>query len=141
MLGNEKIIRELYAAAEGRGTDIEKFVSMFSDEGYMRDIPSGMDFRGQAIGKSIGDFAHAFPDVHRELLSIYVVENVVVVELATRATHQGELALPSGPLAPTGKSIDVPSCDVFHLENGKVASFHCYNAVSVMLQQLGVSGG
>jgi hypothetical protein len=35
MLGNEKIIRELYAAAEGHGMDIEKFVSMFSEEGYM----------------------------------------------------------------------------------------------------------
>ena len=33
MLRNEEIIRELYAAAEGQGTDIEKFVSMFSDEG------------------------------------------------------------------------------------------------------------
>ncbi|WP_275783744.1 ester cyclase [Pararhizobium gei] len=141
MQSQENIIREFYAAAEGRGTDTEKFVSMFSDDGYMRDIPSGTDFRGPAIGKSIADFARAFPDVHRELLSIYVVENVVVVELATRGTHEGALALPSGPLAPTGKSIDVPSCDVFHLENGKVASFHCYNAVSVMLQQLGVSGG
>jgi ketosteroid isomerase-like protein len=133
MQSHENIIREFYAAAEGRGIDTKKFVSMFSDDGYMRDIPSGTDLRGQAIGRSIADFALAFPDVHRELLSIYVTENVVVVELATLGTHEGELA-------PTGKSIDVPSCDVFHLTDGKVASFHCYNAVSVMLQQLRVSG-
>jgi hypothetical protein len=25
---------------------------------------------------------------------------------------------------------DVPCCDVFHLERGKVTSFHCYNATS-----------
>src|SRR5271166_5471378 len=68
-IGNEEIIRELYAAAEGQGTDIEKFVSMFSDEGYMRDVPSGMEFRGKAIGDSIASFASAFPDVHRELFS------------------------------------------------------------------------
>jgi hypothetical protein len=36
MLGNEEIVRELYTAAEAQGTDIEKFVSMFSNEGYMR---------------------------------------------------------------------------------------------------------
>ena len=84
MLGNEEIIRELYAVAEGQGTDIEKFVSMFSDEGYMRDVPSGMEFHGQAIGDSIAALASAFPDVHRELLSIYVAENVVVVELRIR---------------------------------------------------------
>ncbi|MGZ3433373.1 MAG: nuclear transport factor 2 family protein [Isosphaeraceae bacterium] len=136
MLRNEEIIRELYAAAEGRGTDIEKFVSLFSEEGYMYDIPSSIKLRGQAIGDSIAGFASAFPDVHRELISIYVVENVVVVELATRGTHKGELALASGTLAPTGKAIDVPSCDVFHLERGKVISFHCYNAVSVLQQQI-----
>ena len=138
MLGNEEIIRELYAAAEGQGMDIEKLVSMFSEEGYMLDIPSGTKFRGQAIGDSIAGFASAFPDVHRELISIYVVENVVVVELATRGTHKGELALASGTLAPTGKAIDVPCCDVFHLERGKIISFHCYNLPSVMQQQLGV---
>jgi predicted ester cyclase len=137
MLGNEEIIRELYVAGEGQGTDTEKFVSMFSDEGYMWDMASGMKFRGQAIGDSIAGLASAFPDVHRELLSIYVAENVVVVETAIRGTHKGELALASGTLAPTGKSIDVPVCDVYHLEGGKVISFHCYNLPSAMLQQLG----
>ena len=141
MLRNEELIRELYAAAEGQGTDIEKFVSLFSEEGYMYDIPSGKKFRGQAIGDSIAGFASAFPDVHRELISIYVVENVVVVELATRGTHKGELALASGTLAPTGKAIDVPCCDVYHLERGKIVSFHCYNMPSVMQQQLGVGVG
>jgi hypothetical protein len=70
MPSNEAIIRELYAAAEGRGTDIEKYVSMFSDEGYMRDMASGKEFRGQAIGESIAGFVSAFPDVHRELSSV-----------------------------------------------------------------------
>lgn len=136
MLGNEEIIRELYVAAEGQGTDTEKFVSMFSEEGYMLDIPSGTKFRGQAIGDSIAGLARAFPDVHRELLSFNVAENVVVVELAIRGTHKGELTLASGTVAPTGKAIDVPCCDVFHVESGKVVSFHCYNAASVMQQQL-----
>ena len=36
MLKNEKIVRELYAAAEGSGKDIAKLVSFFSDEGYVR---------------------------------------------------------------------------------------------------------
>ena len=138
MKANEKIIRELCSAAEGQGLDIEKFVSMFPHDGYMWDMASGMKFRGQAIGDSIAGLARAFPDVHRELLSIYVAENVVIVEVAIRGTHNGELRLPSGTLAPTGKVIDVPSCDVYNLENGKVISFHCYNEASVMLQQLGV---
>jgi len=138
MTDNEKIVRELYAAAEGLGTDPEKFVSMFSDGGYMRDVSSGEEFRGQAIGESIAGFAKAFPDVHRELLSIYAAGEVVVVEVATRGTHKGELAFASRTLAPTGKAIDVPTCDVFHCKGRKIASFHCYNMVSVMQNQLGV---
>ena len=137
MPSNEEIIRELYAAGEGRGMDTKKFVSMFSDDGYMWDMASGTKFRGQTIGGSIAALASAFPDVHRELLSVYVAENVVIVEIAIRGTHKGELALASGTLAPTGKVIDVPSCDVFRLESGKIISFHCYNAASAMQQQLG----
>jgi hypothetical protein len=48
---------------------------------------------------SIAALAKAFPDVHRELLSVYVAENVVVVELRIRGTHEGELALGSKKLA------------------------------------------
>lgn len=140
MLTNKEIVRQLYAAGEGSGKDIAKFVSFFSDEGYMRDIPTGLTLKGQAIGEAIDAFASAFPDVHRELFNIYVAENVVVVELAIRGTHTGDLTLASGTVAPTGKIIDVPCCDVFHLEGGKVTSFNCYNAASVMQQQLGLAG-
>ena len=95
-------------------------------------------FRGKGIGDSLAALASAFPDVHREIFKIHVTDNVVIVELAIRGTHKGELKLPSGTLAPTGKKIDFPSCDVFHLENGKIKSFHCYNQAGVMLQQLGL---
>jgi len=138
MLDNEKLIRKLYAYGEGQEIDTQKFVSMFSDEGYMLDMASGTKFRGKAIGDSIAGLASSFPDVHRELLSIYVAQNVVVVEIAIRGTHKGELALGSKTLAPTGKAIDVPCVDVFHLESGKVISFNCYNLPSVMQQQLGL---
>jgi predicted ester cyclase len=138
MLDQEKFIRKLYTYGEGDQMNVEKFVSMFSDEGYMLDMASGTKFRGKAIGDSIAALARAFPDLHRELLNIYVAENVVVAEIALRGTHKGELALVSGTLAPTGKTIvDVPMCDVFHLEGGKIISFDCYNLPSVMLQQLG----
>ena len=138
MLGNEKIIREFCTAAEPPGLDLEKIVSMFSHEGYMLDMASGTKFRGKGIGDSIASLASAFPDLHRELLKIHATENVVIVELAIRGTNTGTLALASGALAPTGKKIDVPSCDVFHLENGKIVSFHCYNEASVMQKQLGI---
>jgi ketosteroid isomerase-like protein len=33
-----------------------------------------------------------------------------------------------------------PCCDVFHLKDGKVTSFHCYTAATIILGQLGVLG-
>ena len=138
MRDNETIIRELYAVAEGDQSNMETFVSAFTEDGYMTDIPAGAKLRGKAIGDYIGALSAAFPDIHRELFSVYATGDVVVAELAIRGTHTGVLPLPSGSLAPTDQTIDVPCCDVFHLENGKVTSFHCYNAASVMQQQLGL---
>lgn len=141
MHDNRKIIKGLYGYAEGAGLDVDSFVSSFSGEGYMTDVPTGTMLRGKAIGEYIGSFTTAFPDIHRELFSIYVAGSVVVVELAIRGTHKGKLPLPSGTLAATGRMIDVPCCDVFHLEGGKITSFHCYNAASIMQRQLGLVGG
>src|SRR5476651_1162195 len=137
-LGNEEIIRKLYAAGEGPGMDTEKFVSFFSGKGYMYDVPSGTKFRGKAIGDSIAALARAFPDVHRKLLSIHVTESVVVVELRIRGTHKGKLVLGSKTIAPTGRAIDAPCVDIFRLKSGKITSFNCYNLPSVMQQQLGL---
>jgi ketosteroid isomerase-like protein len=137
-LGNEAIIKKLYAAGEGRELDTDKFVSFFSEQGYMYDVPSGTKFRGKAIGDSIAALAKAFPDVHRELMNIYVTENVVVVEHRIQGTHKGELTLGSKTVAPTGMAIDAPCVDIFHLESGKIISFNCYNLPSVMQQQLGL---
>ena len=136
--GNEEIIRKLYAAGEGPELDPKKFVSFFSKEGYMYDVPTDTKFRGKAIGESIAALAKSFPDVHRELLNIYATENVVVVELRIQGTHEGELSVGSKTIAPTGKSIDAPCVDIFHLENGKVVAFNCYDMPSVMQQQLGL---
>ncbi len=54
----------------GPELDPKKFVSFFSKEGYMYDVPTATKFRGKAIGESIAALAKAFPDVHRELLNI-----------------------------------------------------------------------
>ena len=140
-LGNEAIIRKLYAVGEGPGLDPGKFVSFFSKQGYMCDVPSGTTFRGKAIGDSIAALARAFPDVHRKLLSIHVTKNVVVVELRIRGTHKGKLALGSKTIAPTGRKIDAPCVDIFRLTGGKIISFNCYNLPSVMQRQLGLVSG
>lgn len=133
-------IRNLYAAAEGHSLDPERFLSCFSEDAYVRDVPTGTEFRGQDIAMVASGMADAFPDIHRELFDIYAMNDVIVVELAIRGTHEGPLAMPGGTVPATGKTIDVPCCDVFRMKDGKVISFHCYNAASILAQQLGLVG-
>jgi len=141
MSDTETIIRRLYSVAGGNTLDMETFVSSFSSDGYMTDIPAEVTLRGKDIGAYLTGLTAAFPDIHRELFSMHFAGKVVVVELAIRGTHTGGLGLPSGTIAPTGRTIDVPCCDVFHVEDGKITSFHCYNAASIVRTQLGVVSG
>jgi ketosteroid isomerase-like protein len=78
--------------------------------------------------------------MHRALELIYVTGDVVVVELSLNGTHKGPLALAAGTVQATGKEMHTPCCDVFHLENGKVKSFHCYTAATILMAQLGILG-
>ncbi len=137
---NEKLIREVYAVAETK--DSKAFTNLFTPDGYFYDVSAGVKYYGNDIGKTVDIYAKAFPDMHRELIKLYVKddENLVIVELTLNGTHKGPLALPAGTIPPTGKAMETPCCDVFHIENGKVKSFHCYTAGTIMLGQLGVLG-
>ncbi len=136
MATNEQVIRELYQVAEVQ--DVKKFVSLFADSGYFYDVSADRKYHGQEIGHPVEIYATAFPDMNRELYDVYVSGDVVVVELSLNGTHRGPLKLPAGTIPATGKVIRVPCCDVFHLKDGKVQSFHCYTAATIQLGQLGV---
>ena len=135
---NEQTIRQLYHLAEAASKDTAKFVSMFADGGYFYDVSAGMKYYGADIGKTVDIYAAAFPDMHRELYNFYFQDDVVVVELSLNGTNKGGLVLPAGTIPATGKKMSAPCCDVFHLKDGKVVSFHCYVAVPILLEQLGV---
>jgi ketosteroid isomerase-like protein len=135
---NEAVIRALYQAAEVK--DVAKFNSLFTEDGYFYDVSAGVKNRGEELGRTIDIYGTAFPDMHRELYDLYVTGDVVVVELSLNGTHRGPLVLPAGTIPATGNEMHAPCCDVFHLKEGKVTSFHCYTAATVIFAQLGVLG-
>lgn len=135
---NEEVIRELYRTAEVK--DVKAFVALFAENGYFWDVSAGAKYYGADIGKTVEIYATAFHDMHRELGNFYVAGDVVIVELTLNGTQNGPLAMPAGTIAPTGKEIHAPCCDVFHLKDGEVTSFHCYTAATIILGQLGVLG-
>ena|SRR5450432_1214001 len=134
---NEKVIREAYRTAEMK--DIKGFISLFADDGYFWDVSAGVKYYGKDIGKPVEVYAEAFPDMHRELLKIFVKddENAVMVELTLNGAHKGPLALPAGNIPPTNKVINTPVSDIWYLENGKIKKFHCYTAATILLGQIG----
>ncbi len=73
--------------------------------------------------------------MHRELYDVYVAGDIVVVVLALDGTHKGPLETPMGIIAATGKRMDAPCCDVFHLKNGKIQKFDCYPSGTIIFSQ------
>lgn len=138
MSENERIIRKLYQVAEEK--NFTAFAAMFGDSGRFVDMSSGNTFVGQETGVPVAMYSAAFPDMQRKLGRFIESGNMIVVELTLNGTHQGELILPNGKLAATHQKIEVPCCDVFVIEDGQIASFHCYNLASVLLAQIGVLG-
>ena len=136
MASNEDIVRSAYAAAE-EPLDIKGFLALFAADGYLYDVSAGKTYRGGAVGDLVTGFHAAFPDMQRELRKLYAMGDVVVAELSLNGTHTGPLTTPEGSIRPTGRRIAVPCCDVWTLRDGKIASFHCYTAATVLLAQLG----
>jgi ketosteroid isomerase-like protein len=135
---NKQIIQQLYMSAEGASKDTPKFVSLFAQNGYFYDVSGGKKYYGEDLGFVVDVYAAAFPDMHRELHQMYFMDDVVVVELTLNGTNNGDLVTPDGTVPATRKEMHTPCCDVFHLKGGKVTSFHCYVAVPIMWDQLGV---
>jgi predicted ester cyclase len=102
------------------------------------DVSAGKEYYGRDIGETVDACATAFPDTHRELHDLQPFGDLVLVKLSLNGTHQGDLVLPPRTIPPTGRKMSAPCCDVFHLNDGKIVSFHCYVAVPILLEQLGV---
>ncbi|MGY1857139.1 ester cyclase [Modestobacter sp. SYSU DS0290] len=138
MTSNEEVVREAYRLAEGDALDPDGFRALFAEDGTFNDKPNALTARGDQIPQALAGLARAFPDIHRELLSVHAVGDVVAVELRIQGTHLGGFPTPAGEIPPTGNRIDVPTADLWHLRDGRIATFNCYNSANIWLAQLGV---
>jgi len=137
MTDNEKSVLNAYHVAEIK--DVPGWVACFTEDGIFIDESIGVTYRGpKELGRTVEIYGKAFPDMHRELYDFYVAGDTVVVVLALQGTHKGPLETPMGIIPPTGKRMDAPCCDVFHLKNGKIQKFDCYPSGTIIFSQLGV---
>jgi steroid delta-isomerase-like uncharacterized protein len=84
-------------------------------------------------------WATAFPDAKATFQRAFPSDGAVVLELTWQGTHKGPLQTPGGPIAATGKRIDIRACMVTELSGDKAKLERHYFDMATLLQQLGVS--
>lgn len=137
MTSKEEFVRSVYRAAEGDIQDVDAWRNAFAEDGVFA-VAGGVSFTGDELGNAVTGIASAVPDVHRELLRVNVMDNVVAIETLVHGTHLGPFPTPVGPIAPTGNTIEVPTADFIYLRDGKITTFKTYVLQNVWFAQLGV---
>ena len=139
MTGTEEFIRAVYRMADAATLDVEGWRNAFTEDGVF--TVAGRDdetFTGEELSRAITFNATVLPDLHRELLRVCVMGNVVAVETMSYGTHLGPFPTPAGPIPPSGAKISVPSADFIDLRDGKIATFKTYLLQNVWFAQLGI---
>ena len=76
----------------------------------------------------------AFPDMQLDFHDFVGEDGKVLVRLTVRGSHGGAF----GDLAPTGRAIDVPVLDLFHVRDGRLVEHWALLDNLGLLRQLGV---
>ena len=102
---------------------------------YTYTGPDGREQKGPEAGMAVAHmFADAFPDGRVEILNTKEAGDTAVVEFVGRGTHGGDLM----GIAPTGRPVNIPICEVLEVRDGKIYREREYMDMATMMAQLGV---
>ena len=122
--------------------DIETAATLIGEEFEWVVVPLGQTVRGvDGFKQHFGGLARTFPDSTISVTHVVDGGDWVVMEYTFRGTHRGPLLTPGGEIPATDKPINLPGCEVYHLDAGKIIGIHTYFDAMTMLQQLGVVSG
>jgi steroid delta-isomerase-like uncharacterized protein len=115
--------------------DIDKLLSLFTDDCVYEDVTLGAVNHGKAELKGFADrlFA-AFPDFKIELASGFIAGNWAGAEWTMSGTQKGDL--PQIPA--TGKRISVRGSTICELREGKIKRNSDYWDMVTFLKQIGI---
>jgi steroid delta-isomerase-like uncharacterized protein len=99
----------------------------------------GRRLEGPEAGVAVNQtYFAAFPDLTLEVQRMHAAgEDTAVTELVARGTHRGEFL----GIAPTGRRLEIPVCNVVEVQGGKLLAERDYFDTGLVLQQLGVAAG
>ena len=126
------IVREYFDCWNRR--DWEKYRSLMHPQ-YSYTGGDGREQRGPEAGLAVGQmFATAFPDARIKITNLRADGDFVTTEFTGSGTHRGELM----GVAPTGKAVTIPVCNVMEVRDGKIYREREYIDMMHMMTQLGV---
>ena len=67
--------------------------------------------------------------------------DTAVLEVVWKGVHSGPLQTPTGIIPASNKPLELPACQVFQVEGGKVTNFSQYFDMLTMLTQIGAVKG
>lgn len=134
MADNTRLARDYFECWNRR--DWKAYRDRLSPQ-YSYTGPDGKRQDGPDAGVAVGQmFATGFPDGKINLTQVIAAgDNSVVAEFLGTGTHKGEIM----GLAPTGRKVSVPICEVLEFRDGKIIAEHEYFDMLTMLQQLGLA--
>jgi steroid delta-isomerase-like uncharacterized protein len=96
----------------------------------------GQEQKGPEAGMAVAQmFANAFPDGRIDVQKVLAAGDSAIVEFIGSGTHKGDLM----GIAPTGRSLRLPICDLIEVRDGKICAEREYMDMLYLMQQLGVA--
>jgi steroid delta-isomerase-like uncharacterized protein len=94
---------------------------------------------GQII-EALQGWAQAFPDSKGTFIREFASNDTAILEIVWKGVHTGPLQTPTGAIPASNKPIEVPACEFFRVEGGKVSGMTHYFDMLTLLNQIGVTG-
>jgi steroid delta-isomerase-like uncharacterized protein len=111
-------------------------LSMMAEDVVFTNTSDGEQTRGvDGVRQMLHYIYHVAFDARGEFRNVIVADQHAMIEGDFVGTHTGEFA----GIPATNKSVRVPLCVVYDLENDKIKRGRVYMAVPAMLKQLGVA--
>ena len=130
------LVQTAYDAFNNR--DFDRGAALVADDFEWVNRPFGQTFHGPSGCKQfLQVWATAFPDARVEVTNRVAAGDAVVTEFTFRGTHTGPLIGPTGQIGPTGRSVEVPTCEVIQVQHGKLVRARTYFDAATLMRRLG----
>lgn len=137
------IVREELDAYNHHASDsawLDKSLALVSENCEVLDVPRGMKLYGRdGFKQFLLGWSTAFPDSTIETVNLFATDDQAITEFVGHGTNTGPLQSPMGEITPTGRKMNMPFCQVFHMSSGKIDSIHTYYDAMSLMQQLGIA--